>query len=304
MFDGQPNITGGVVSSLGKGLASAALGALLQARGYRHRIESSAYADREPAESSNMKRRTQARLRDLANCALLLLAVPALGATIDAVRVEQTRVIFDVSAPVTFQVFTLTDPHRVVVDLERTRPRSGVDVSDAQPVGGDVTGVRGGPRGADGYRVVLDVQSPVDPNGFLMAPDGSYGDRLVVDLHGSARMTAVKTAPRASTSPTGQAPRKFVVAIDAGHGGEDPGAIGVAAARAVPLDPDIAVVALGTAHPAKFPDAVEKATGIRPALPPALADLYERPERFTVLPKDLAVVQAHIRHEIAKGEAA
>ncbi len=81
-------------------------------------------------------------------------------------------------------------------------------------------------------------------------------------------------------------------------------AIGVAAARAVRLDPDVAVVALGTAHPAKFPDAVERATGLRPALPPALADLYQRPERFAVLPKDLAKVEAHIRHEVAKGEAA
>jgi threonine synthase len=81
-------------------------------------------------------------------------------------------------------------------------------------------------------------------------------------------------------------------------------AIGVAAALAVPLDPDVAVVALATAHPAKFPDAVERATGERPALPAALADLYQRPERFQVLPNDLAAVQAHIRAEIGRGQAA
>jgi threonine synthase len=81
-------------------------------------------------------------------------------------------------------------------------------------------------------------------------------------------------------------------------------AIGLAAARAADLDPDVAVVALGTAHPAKFPDAVEKATGIRPSLPPGLADLYERPERMIVLPKDLGAVETYIRSEIAKGEAA
>jgi threonine synthase len=81
-------------------------------------------------------------------------------------------------------------------------------------------------------------------------------------------------------------------------------AIGVAAARAARLDMDVALVALATAHPAKFPDAVEKATGLRPALPPALADLYEREERFAVLPDDLAAVQSHIRGEIAKGKAA
>jgi threonine synthase len=51
---------------------------------------------------------------------------------------------------------------------------------------------------------------------------------------------------------------------------------------------------LATAHPAKFPDAVEKATGVRPALPDRLADLYERPERYAVLPNDLATVQRQI----------
>ena len=81
-------------------------------------------------------------------------------------------------------------------------------------------------------------------------------------------------------------------------------AIGLAAARAVKLDPDVAVVALGTAHPAKFPDAVEKATGMRPPLPPALADLYERPERFSVLANDLAALKTHIRGQVAAGRAA
>jgi threonine synthase len=81
-------------------------------------------------------------------------------------------------------------------------------------------------------------------------------------------------------------------------------AIGLAAARAARLDPDVAIVALGTAHPAKFPDAVEKATGVRPALPPALADLYSRPERFSVLNNDLRAVENHIRADVAGGRAA
>jgi threonine synthase len=81
-------------------------------------------------------------------------------------------------------------------------------------------------------------------------------------------------------------------------------AIGLAAARSVSLAPEVAVVSLATAHPAKFPDAVEQATGRRPVLPPALADLYQRQERFTVLPNDLAAVKEHIRGEIAKGVAA
>jgi len=70
-------------------------------------------------------------------------------------------------------------------------------------------------------------------------------------------------------------------------------AVGLRAARE--LMPDGPVVTLSTAHPAKFPDAVEKACGIRPPLPDHMADLYEREERFAVLPNDLAVLQDHIR---------
>lgn len=76
-------------------------------------------------------------------------------------------------------------------------------------------------------------------------------------------------------------------------------AVGVGAARATRRDPDVPMVCLATAHPAKFPDAVEQATGIRPPLPERLADLLEREERFDVLPADLAAVQAHVERCIA-----
>jgi threonine synthase len=72
-------------------------------------------------------------------------------------------------------------------------------------------------------------------------------------------------------------------------------AIGVAAARALPCSGDAPVVAMATAHPAKFPDAMERATGHRPALPPRMADLFEREERFIILPNDLATVEAAVR---------
>ena len=81
-------------------------------------------------------------------------------------------------------------------------------------------------------------------------------------------------------------------------------AVSVAAARAERDGPDgdpaVPMVALACAHPAKFPDAVEEETGIRPALPPGLADLMERPERITVLPNDLATVKAFIRANARK----
>ena len=69
-------------------------------------------------------------------------------------------------------------------------------------------------------------------------------------------------------------------------------ATGTAAARR--LAADRPMVTLATAHPAKFPDAVERATGVRPALPEALADLMTRPERTSTLPADLATVQRFV----------
>jgi threonine synthase len=76
-------------------------------------------------------------------------------------------------------------------------------------------------------------------------------------------------------------------------------AVGVLAARQCRRDPSTPMVALATAHPAKFPDAVEAATGVRPLLPPHLADLFERPEYCTSLPNELATVQAFVEEKIA-----
>jgi threonine synthase len=72
-------------------------------------------------------------------------------------------------------------------------------------------------------------------------------------------------------------------------------AIGIAAARANPPPHGVAMVAEATAHPAKFPEAIESATGIRPPLPHRMADLFAREERFVVLPNDLAAVEAQVR---------
>jgi threonine synthase len=73
-------------------------------------------------------------------------------------------------------------------------------------------------------------------------------------------------------------------------------AVGLAVARELGLGRDRPVVCLATAHPAKFPDAVERATGRAPALPERLADLLDRPERFDVLPADVGEVRTYVRH--------
>jgi threonine synthase len=81
-------------------------------------------------------------------------------------------------------------------------------------------------------------------------------------------------------------------------------AVGIGAAQrlraAGEVDSDLAMVCLATARPAKFPDAVEQATGVRPSLPEHLADLLDRPERFELRPNDLSAVQAFIRAAISR----
>ena len=80
-------------------------------------------------------------------------------------------------------------------------------------------------------------------------------------------------------------------------------AVGIAAARRlIAASPATPVVALGTAHPAKFPDAVERATGVRPPLPPHLADLMDREETIVVLPNDRDAVADYL-HQTARAPA-
>ena len=81
-------------------------------------------------------------------------------------------------------------------------------------------------------------------------------------------------------------------------------AIGAAAAHAqAPADRAVPVVVAATAHPAKFPDAVERATGLRPPLPARLADLYQREERYSVLPPDLGAVEEFVRSHAFRNAA-
>jgi threonine synthase len=78
-------------------------------------------------------------------------------------------------------------------------------------------------------------------------------------------------------------------------------AIGLHAARTSDLSPEVPVVTLATAHPAKFRDAVERATGQRPSLPARVGDLFEREERCAALPGDYAAVADYIAaHAVAR----
>jgi N-acetylmuramoyl-L-alanine amidase len=155
---------------------------------------------------------------------LLLALVPAHAAEIKALRIwagpEYTRAVFDVSAPVDYKLFDLSDPDRLVLDLKSSTFASDYDGADAK---GLLKAVRSGKQGSQDLRVVFDLGEGVRPKSFLLPPAEKFGYRLVLDLYPKTRPDPVKTV--AKVVPPG-ASRNVVVMIDAGHGGDDPGSIG------------------------------------------------------------------------------
>jgi N-acetylmuramoyl-L-alanine amidase len=131
---------------------------------------------------------------------------------------EKTRMVFDISEAATFQAFVLTSPDRFVIDIDNTILDGGLP----EPRGGSspVTDVRTGQPESGVLRVVLDLTRPVKYQVFVLEPNLPYSYRLVVDLF-EAGQGVVKAVPGLTTRKD-----DYLVIIDPGHGGEDPGAIG------------------------------------------------------------------------------
>ena len=161
----------------------------------------------------------------LALSALLLTGTAWAGSAtrIEALRVwagpDHTRTVFDVSGPLDYKVFSLENPHRLVLDIEGAT----LDQTFATPeLAGVMQSVRTGKHGERGVRVVFDLKEAVRPQSFLLPPADTLGHRLVVDLYPQQAATTVRTVQQAV--PVSE--RNVIIAIDAGHGGEDPGARG------------------------------------------------------------------------------
>jgi threonine synthase len=116
--------------------------------------------------------------------------------------------------------------------------------------------------------------------------------RFVVSARALAQIRAHFTADRADEAETAAAIRTTL--RETGRLVDPHTAVGLAVAEKEVRDPALPMIVLATAHPAKFPDAVQAACGVRPALPDWLADLCVRPERITVLPADQAAVERTI----------
>jgi N-acetylmuramoyl-L-alanine amidase len=157
---------------------------------------------------------------------LFLLPLSAYAAEMRGVRVwtapDHTRLVFDISSPVQYNVFPLHSPERLVIDLKKSRPGKKFEPDG---VGNALLkGLRYAHRPNDDLRIVLDLQHHVRPKSFLLQPNASYGHRLVIDLYGKAAKTAKPKIAKSAEDI--KAVRDVVIAIDAGHGGEDPGARG------------------------------------------------------------------------------
>lgn len=137
---------------------------------------------------------------------------------------DYTRVVFDLSRDVEYSLFTLSNPDRVVMDLQNSRWRHKKDA--LLQASGYLKGLRSARRSDNTLRLVLDLNQAVKPRSFLLKPNQGLGNRLVVDLYPVKNTKVVARQPVKSINASGQRYRDVVIAIDAGHGGEDPGALG------------------------------------------------------------------------------
>ena len=172
---------------------------------------------------------------------VLCASALAVGPQVTGVRLwagpDGTRVVLDLTGPSEHSLFVLREPNRLVVDL----PGATLGEVAAPSAEGLVKGMRSGARD-EGVRLVLDLHVAVKPRSFLVPPNEVYGHRLVLDLEPAEKgvelnFPAVASTPSSTASDTkfSSTPfsrtlpseaRDIVIAIDAGHGGEDPGARG------------------------------------------------------------------------------
>lgn len=156
----------------------------------------------------------------------LLVSFASLAANqIHGVRVwpspDSTRVVFDVQHTPKFSYFFLENPHRLVIDLREFKQK--FNLSSLGDVGDLIKRIRySRPEYKNSLRVVLDLNKPLQAGLFALSPVGNYGNRLVIDLTDSSTKKASK--PKKQVVSNGN--RDIIIAIDAGHGGEDPGSIG------------------------------------------------------------------------------
>ena len=157
---------------------------------------------------------------------LLLSSLPLFAAEVSGFRVwadpVKTRAVLDLDRKTAYKLFTLQNPHRVVVDLEGSSIDIPVELDEEHA--GIITSVRYGQPDKDTLRVVFDLSESAELKSFLLDPTAQYSHRLVIDLYSKSNRQAAALVKH--VTDISKPNREVVIAIDAGHGGEDPGAIG------------------------------------------------------------------------------
>jgi N-acetylmuramoyl-L-alanine amidase len=156
-----------------------------------------------------------------ASTALARSSTALTGVRVAQTTEEHTRIVFDLSGQIEHDLFTLEDPGRVVIDLKDVRKSAALDNEENETT--LLRGIRSAVRKSDDLRVVLDLKGKVRPRSFMLQPDANNGHRLVIDMHATnLSPTPVET----SISERSKKKQEIVIAIDPGHGGRDPGAVG------------------------------------------------------------------------------
>ena len=137
---------------------------------------------------------------------------------------DHTRLVLDLSDSIEYNTFLLEDPHRLVVDIESSF--TALNFHRLDFTGSPISRIRTGIRNEDSLRIVLDLTGEVEPESFSLAPNSEFGERLVLDLYDKTPSEQNKSTNPPEIKMENEARRQIVVAISAGHGGEDPGSIG------------------------------------------------------------------------------
>ena len=162
---------------------------------------------------------------------LLLLPLSALAAPVEIrgarlwIAPDQTQLVIDADAAIEHKIFPVSAPDRLIIDIPEGRVTGKLPL--AEPEDRLVKGVRSGVLANGQLRIVIDLKQGVRAKSFVLEPNERYGHRLVVDMAPKAIALPAAGSSPATAKPATQGPRDLIVAIDAGHGGEDPGAIGV-----------------------------------------------------------------------------
>lgn len=178
-------------------------------------------------QDNNPVKNTKKLQRRLFACIAILLgfwATSTYAATdINSLRLwrapDHTRLVFDIQGSIDHHIFSLDNPRRLVIDISNSRYKASTDNLDLTNT--PISGIRVANRNNTDTRFVLDLKTEVSPNNFTLNANEQYSDRLVIDLYDKKR-----TQSRSVKEVVEQSNRKIVIAIDAGHGGEDPGALG------------------------------------------------------------------------------